>query len=87
MAELPGCTVGLDQADQHFLEAHELRLVEAAFAREVCEETGLRVADVQLVRVVSGYRLRLEVFFRARVTGETKIYLQDSEVLEARFFP
>jgi 8-oxo-dGTP diphosphatase len=61
--------------------------LEAAFAREVCEETGLRVDDVQLVRVVSGYRLRLEAFFRARVTGEISIRLQESEVLEARFFP
>lgn len=66
---------------------HSAETLEAAFAREVYEETGLNLADVSLVRVVSGYRMRLEVFFRARVEGETIISLQESEVLEARFFP
>jgi ADP-ribose pyrophosphatase YjhB (NUDIX family) len=65
---------------------HGGETLEAAFAREVWEETGLRVEDVQLAYIVSGYNLRLEVFFRARLAGEAAIRLQSSEVLEARFF-
>jgi 8-oxo-dGTP diphosphatase len=63
--------------------------LEAAFAREAREETGLSLAEVQMVRFASGYNLRLEVFFRARVatSGEPVLRLQTSEVLEARFFP
>lgn len=63
--------------------------LEAAFAREVCEETGLSIADVQLIRLRSGFNLRLEVFFQARLAdeGEPVFRLQPSEVLEARFFP
>jgi ADP-ribose pyrophosphatase YjhB (NUDIX family) len=68
--------------------AHRRETIEAAFAREVYEETGLSLADVQLVKVCSGYNLRLEVFYRARVAvdGEPVLKLQTSEVLEARFF-
>lgn len=61
--------------------------LEAAFAREVYEETGLVVGDVKLVKIISGYRLRLGVFFQAKLIGEANIRLQESEVLEARFFP
>jgi ADP-ribose pyrophosphatase YjhB (NUDIX family) len=64
--------------------------LENAFAREVLEETNLAISDIELVRVVSNYRLRLEVYFRARLSENGKaqvIKLQEQEVIEARFFP
>jgi len=63
--------------------------LEDAFAREVKEETGLVIADIENVKVVSGYRLRLDVYFKARLNPEDReqeMKLQEQEVLEARFF-
>ena len=63
--------------------------LEDAFAREVKEETGLEISDIELVRVVSGYRLRLDVYFKSRLSpanSEQEMKLQEQEVLEARFF-
>jgi ADP-ribose pyrophosphatase YjhB (NUDIX family) len=63
--------------------------LEEAFAREVKEETGLVISDIGLVKVVSGYRMRMEAYFRARLDetqGVQEIKLQQQEVLEARFF-
>jgi ADP-ribose pyrophosphatase YjhB (NUDIX family) len=63
--------------------------LENAFAREVKEETGLAITDIELVKVVSGYRIRLEVYFRARLNdtgGVQDIKLQQQEILEARYF-
>lgn len=63
--------------------------LEEAFAREVFEETHLVISDIELVKVVSSYRLRLEIYFRANLAENSKahdIRLQKQEVLEACFF-
>ncbi len=62
--------------------------LEQAIAREVQEETGLVLEDIRLVHLASGYRLRAEVYFCARLAADSprQISLQESEVLEARFF-
>ena len=63
--------------------------LENAIAREVLEETGLVISDVEFVKIVSGYRIRMEVYFRARVKsdgGLQELKLQKEEVIEARFF-
>lgn len=63
--------------------------LEDAFAREVREETGLVISEIALLRVNSGFQLRLEAYFRARLHpgAEMQIMtLQKQEVLEARFF-
>ena len=59
--------------------------MEQAFAREVREETALEIDDIRLIRVVSGFRLRLELHFAARIAGGT-LTLDELEILEARFF-
>ncbi|MDT0447318.1 NUDIX hydrolase [Streptomyces johnsoniae] len=52
--------------------------------REVREETGLEVVPGRLVRLRSGYRLRLEVAYEAELTGGT-LRLDPMEILEARW--
>ncbi|MHA1537349.1 MAG: NUDIX domain-containing protein [Alphaproteobacteria bacterium] len=59
--------------------------LEQTFAREVREETGLEIGDIALVRVVSSFRLHLEIHFCARVTGGTLV-LDRSEILAGEFF-
>ena len=69
---------------------HSGERLEDAFAREVMEETGLVISEIRLVRVVSGYNMRLEAYFQSRLKGkgnEQTLRLQKQEVLEARFFP
>ena len=63
--------------------------LEKAFSREILEETGLEIAEISLIRIVAGYRLRLEAYFQARLARtETPqvIRIQKKEVAEARFF-
>ena len=62
--------------------------LEQAITREVKEETGLVLDDVRLVHLASGYRLRAEAYFCAHLAAgfSREISLQESEVLEARFF-
>ena len=64
--------------------------LEKALAREVLEETGLSISGIHLLKMVSGYRLRLEGYYRAQLTetGTTPVLnIQKKEVVEARFFP
>jgi len=65
--------------------AHRREVLADALARELREETGYRIEDVRLLQAVSGYRLRIEVVFTARLAGGT-FKLDEREVLEARFF-
>jgi 8-oxo-dGTP diphosphatase len=60
--------------------------LEQALQREVREEAGYEVAVDRVVRMVSGYRLRLEVGFQGRLVGGAQ-RLDPREVLEVRFFP
>jgi 8-oxo-dGTP diphosphatase len=60
--------------------------LEDALAREVREETGYTAETLSQLRLVSGYKLRLEVSFLGRITGGT-FKMNPKEILEARFFP
>ncbi|GAA3460126.1 NUDIX domain-containing protein [Saccharothrix longispora] len=53
--------------------------------REVKEETGLDVEVGRLVRLTSGYRLRVEVAYEAVLVGGT-LRVDPFEILEARWF-
>ncbi|MBK8020959.1 MAG: NUDIX domain-containing protein [Chloroflexi bacterium] len=58
---------------------------EEALARELLEETGLIVDDIRLLHVRSGFALRLEVYYTARIAGGT-YQLDPVEILDAGFF-
>lgn len=64
--------------------------LDTALARELEEETGCQLQGPLLLRVVSGYRLRVEVIFAARLASPSaagaRLQLDPREVLEARFF-
>lgn len=53
--------------------------------REVREETGLEVRVGELVRLNSGYQLRVEVAYEAELVGGT-MRIDPREILEARWF-
>jgi 8-oxo-dGTP diphosphatase len=59
--------------------------LEETLCRELREETGYQIEVQSLLRVVSGYKLRLEVSFVGRWIGG-ELQLDPKEVLEARFF-
>jgi ADP-ribose pyrophosphatase YjhB (NUDIX family) len=65
--------------------AHAAERLEDALARELREETGGRIEGQQLLCVNSGYRLRVEVVFTARLAGGLTA-LDHREVLAADFF-
>jgi 8-oxo-dGTP pyrophosphatase MutT (NUDIX family) len=58
-----------------------------AIAREVREETGLTVKGGRLLKVRSGFRYRIEVYYEAVLVGGLDgLNLDAKEVLEARLF-
>ncbi|WP_188191348.1 NUDIX domain-containing protein [Nonomuraea sp. SYSU D8015] len=59
---------------------------EGTVEREVLEETGLTVKVGRLVRLKSGFRLRLEVAYEAVLTGGT-LEIDPWEILEAKWCP
>ncbi|GAC1367148.1 MAG: NUDIX domain-containing protein [Ktedonobacteraceae bacterium] len=59
--------------------------LEQTLVRELSEETGYKIEVTSLIRVISGYRLRLEASYRGRFLGGVE-HLDKREVLEARFF-
>lgn len=59
--------------------------IAGALAREVREETGLAVDDVQIIRIVSGYRRRVEFVCTARLAGGTE-QMDPGEVLGLAWF-
>jgi 8-oxo-dGTP diphosphatase len=59
--------------------------LEDALARELREETGCRIDDQRLLRVISGYRTRVEVVFTARLATSPSD-LDGREVLAAELF-
>jgi ADP-ribose pyrophosphatase YjhB (NUDIX family) len=63
-------------------ERHEDTVV-----REVREETGLTVKTGRLIKVCSGYKYRIEVYYEATLVGGLDgLSLQSREILEARLF-
>jgi len=65
--------------------AHGAERLEDALARELREETGWRIADQRLLRVNSGFRMRVEVVYTARLAGGD-LRLDEREVLAADLF-
>lgn len=59
--------------------------VEDTLARELKEETSLELQHAKLLKIVSGYKLRLEIILVGRVRPGT-IHLDEGEILEAKFF-
>ncbi len=59
--------------------------LEDTLRREVLEETGYLVETQALLRMVSGYKLRIEASFVGRLLGG-ELKLDPKEVIEARFF-
>jgi 8-oxo-dGTP diphosphatase len=61
---------------------------EDTIAREVREETGLAVKAGRLLKISSGYKYRIEVYYEATLTsGLDGLRLDPREILDARLFP
>ncbi len=63
---------------------HQEKL-EEALCREVWEETQYKIQVQSLIRIVSGYKLRLEASYLGQFIGG-ELHLDPKEVMEARFF-
>jgi ADP-ribose pyrophosphatase YjhB (NUDIX family) len=72
-----GCPTGYANKGETF---------EDTVVREVREETGLDVKVNRLVRVTSGYKLRVEVAYEAQLASGT-LKIDSVEILEAKWFP
>ncbi len=60
---------------------------EDTIAREVREETGLTVKAGRLLKIRSGFRYRIEVYYEATLIGGLdNLALDPREILEARLF-
>ncbi|MBV9708808.1 MAG: NUDIX domain-containing protein [Chloroflexi bacterium] len=59
--------------------------LEGTLCRELREETGYHMQVQSLLRIVSGYKLRLEVSYIGHIRGG-ELQLDSKEVIEARFF-
>lgn len=66
--------------------AKKSETLESCIAREVKEETGYLVESQFLLKIVSGYKLRFEAIYMARLAGG-ELKIDSGELLEARFFP
>lgn len=71
-----GCPTGYAEKGERF---------EDTVVREVEEETGLHVQTGPLIRLTSGYRLRVEVAYEAMLIGGD-LTLDPVEILEAQWF-
>jgi 8-oxo-dGTP diphosphatase len=66
--------------------AKRRELLADTLRRELKEETGYELdRDIRIIRVKSGFQLRLEVLAEAHIVGGGEM-LDEREVLEARFF-
>ncbi|MFI9461837.1 NUDIX domain-containing protein [Streptomyces xiamenensis] len=65
--------------------ANKSETFEETIVREVREETGLTVRVHQLVRLKSGYKLRVEVAYEAELIGGA-VTTDSFEILEATWF-
>jgi ADP-ribose pyrophosphatase YjhB (NUDIX family) len=66
--------------------ANKQEKLEDTLCREVREEeTGYEVQVMRFLRMVSGFRLRLEVSYLGKITGGVR-QLDSKEVIEAQFF-
>lgn len=59
--------------------------LEEALCRELREETGYQIQVGALLRLVSGYKLRVEASYIGTLIGGN-VHLDPKEVIEARFF-
>lgn len=65
--------------------ANKDETLESCLTREIKEETGLHIQNISLIKLISGYKYRLEAYYVAQATSDN-CTLDTKEILEARFF-